>query len=802
METAKILMGKIESLLKKEDFVKALKVVEGKTAITTNLSSSPLYGKLLLLISKTYYFNKKYEESKNYLYKFELHYSNSTDKIDYIIQKFRLLLLEDKIEKVIALLDKSLENKRSEKEYYNLIFYKAKAHFWNGDYFKANHLLEKCQRYYLTNSDHYMLGLTLYMLGYVALQRAFYEHTEKYFNKALQSFKISRKSHQIGHTYKMLSVLNYRMGKYKEAKRAIALSERYFNRCSSRVNILDCQIARARIAMFESEYKKAEKLLLGTYDEAEKVNFKRVRALSAEFLGEIYYRSGNYEKALSYLREGFKVAQETAPRGDIAAEIPRRIGDVYIALGKTEKAEEMLEKAAKLCRHLGDKYELGCVYRAYALLAIENQDIDLARSYFNESIITLQMIKESFELASTYLVAAGEYNKWTKRDNINKKLKEELLENALSFAVEAVHLYKSINLEERAGSCKEIIKETENPSGMHLKHTQTRELIFNSKWLHGGIFVARSKETRKVVSRMKEVAGSNMPILITGETGTGKEVAAQFIHKISDRTNAPFVAVNCAAIQDNLFESELFGHREGAFTGASDDRIGLIEQADGGTLFLDEITELSSRNQAKFLRVLEDGKIRKVGENDEKEIDIRLISATNKPDRELRDSEELIRKDLYFRVAAELFILEPLRNRKQDIEALFAYYLNKNGNGNMIEPDVLDLLIQHKWPGNTRELVNLVKSIGIVAGKREIRVGDLPREIRNSLFSKPMLDTTHHVDIEDANPSKNPRLEKKKELLLASLERNFGNKTAAAKELGISRKTLYNYLKKLEVAAF
>jgi transcriptional regulator with PAS, ATPase and Fis domain len=317
------------------------------------------------------------------------------------------------------------------------------------------------------------------------------------------------------------------------------------------------------------------------------------------------------------------------------------------------------------------------------------------------------------------------------------------------------------------------------------------------------MFVARSKESRKVVSRMKEIAGSNISVLIAGETGTGKEIAARLIHKMSDRADGPFVAINCAAIQDNLFESELFGHREGAFTGASRDRTGLIEQADGGTLFLDEITELSNRNQAKLLRVLEDRKIRKVGKSDEKEIDIRLISATNKPAGKLRDSEELIRKDLYFRVAAEFLVLEPLRNRKQDIEPLFAYYLKKNGNKNLIEPSALDLLIEHMWPGNTRELVNIVKSVEIIAGKRMILATDLPREIRNSLFSETEAATSiNNGDIKEANSLKITKLAKKKDLLLSCLERNFGNKAAAARELGISRKTLYNYLSKLNIDEF
>ena len=793
MKAAKGVTEEIKSLLLREEYSKALKVVEERAVKVVGDSSSSLINEeLLLLISKTYYFNKRYEESKDYLAGFESRYSDSTGRVDYIIQKFKLLISENKAVEAIELLDKFLKNERPEKEYYELNFHLGQAHFWNGDYFEANHLLEKCYRYYLINSDNYMLGMTLYMFGYIAFQRGSLDDAESYFNKALRDFKISEMSHKIGNTYKMLSIVNYRSGRYEAAKETIDLSEGYFRKCSSKSNILNCRIVRARIAMFEGNYQEAEEFLLGTYEEAGKINFKRVRALSAEFLGELYYRGGGYEKALFYLKEAYKIALDTAPRGDIAAEVSRRLGDLYIALEEKEEAEEMLVKAETLCRHLGDKYELGCVYRAKALLAIGKQDIDLARSYFKESIFTLRSLNESFELATTYASAAGEYMLWGTRAGIREKLKRELLEDAVSFAADSEYIFSDIELPEMARRSRRLLEGIEKVTGKRSQAPSTEKIKFNPKWLKGDFLVARSKEMKDAAFKMKKAAVSGVPVLIAGETGTGKEVAARFIHKMSDRATEPFVTVNCAALHDGIFESELFGHKRGAFTGAFEDRVGLIEKANGGTLFLDEITELSGEQQAKLLRVLEERKIRRLGESSWRPVNIRLISATNRPAEGLIASGE-IRRDLYSRIAADLIVLKPLRERRKDIRALFAYYLGGNGNGHAIEPEALNLLKEYHWPGNVRELVNLTKSMEGYAGKRAIRVGDFPHTIRHSLFSE---SRAYNNGGNGTGEIKGVEVEKRRELILSVLKNNSGNKAAAARELGISRNTIYRYLKK------
>ena len=436
------------------------------------------------------------------------------------------------------------------------------------------------------------------------------------------------------------------------------------------------------------------------------------------------------------------------------------------------------------------------------LIAIKKNDIDLAMSFFNEGIVTLKLIKESFELAATYITAAREYKRWSNRENIEKGLKRELLKEARNFAVEATHLYSSIKLQDRALYRERLIKDIDKITGKDIRKVPSVNLSFNPGWLYGDNLVARSGEMKEIVSNVEQLAKTGISILITGETGTGKEVVARYIHKMSGRANGPFVAVNCASIPDSLFESELFGHRKGFFTGAFCDKKGLMEEADGGTLFLDEVSQLSDRQQAKLLRALEDRKIRRVGEVKERYIDIRILSASNEDIPDLLESGRL-RKDLYYRIAAENINIKPLRERKKDIEALFSYYLhNKNNDGYRVGEGVLQMLNKYHWPGNVRELVNLTSVLsGRKRENKTIFTDDIPIDIRD--FSLAELDGTGRTKGIRGRVllrSIKQNTVETRRLISSILEKHNGNKAAAARELGISRNTLYRRLNELGVS--
>ncbi len=302
------------------------------------------------------------------------------------------------------------------------------------------------------------------------------------------------------------------------------------------------------------------------------------------------------------------------------------------------------------------------------------------------------------------------------------------------------------------------------------------------------------------------VAPTDATVMILGETGTGKELIARNLHDRSRRAGGPFVPVNCGALPENLVESELFGHRKGAFTGADTNRKGLFEVANGGTLFLDEVGELDKSVQVKLLRFLESGEIRRVGENDPFRVDVRVLCATN---RDLRSmvADDTFREDLFYRLNAFEIALPPLRERRADVPLLARHllrrYAPKRGD-DTLTPEFLEALVAHDWPGNIRELANAIERATIMSGGGPIRPEHLPSSppARRpgstpgaSTGASSAVGGPHFVIPAEGSPSLRD-IEMK--YIQIVLEKHNGNKPAASRELGISLKTLYNKINQLQ----
>jgi DNA-binding NtrC family response regulator len=303
-----------------------------------------------------------------------------------------------------------------------------------------------------------------------------------------------------------------------------------------------------------------------------------------------------------------------------------------------------------------------------------------------------------------------------------------------------------------------------------------------------GPLIGDSPEMLEVVARLRRIAPSLAAVMLVGESGTGKEVAAQLLHTHSARASGPFVSVNCGAIPANLVEAELFGYERGAFTGAVRQHRGYFERASGGTLFLDEITEMPIDLQAKLLRVLESGRMVRVGGSEEIAIDVRIVTATNRPsDAAVRDRR--LREDLFYRLAVFLVRLPPLRHRGDDIELLAEAFLarlnRENGTAKRFEPASLAVARSQSWPGNVRELKNCVERSYVLSD-------DVVR-----LDVQPALDLSDNdVDTGDCVrvPIGMTMADAERELLLATLRHCGGNKRRTADVLGVSLKTVYNKL--------
>ena len=324
------------------------------------------------------------------------------------------------------------------------------------------------------------------------------------------------------------------------------------------------------------------------------------------------------------------------------------------------------------------------------------------------------------------------------------------------------------------------------------KERLQRRLVYEGQL---GELVGRSAALQGVFALIQQVAPSRASVLITGESGTGKEVVAQTLHKLSPRREGPFVAINCAALPETLMESELFGHEKGAFTGAAERRAGCFELAQEGTLLLDEIGEMQPATQAKLLRVLEDGRVRRLGAKSEVQVDVRVLAATNKVPEEAISRGEL-RQDLYYRLNVFHIPLPPLREHKEDLapiaEALLRD-LNKKHSCRVsgLAPAVFERFRQHDWPGNVRELRNVLERAVIVAGQGAIALAHLPADFSAPPAPPPPVgdkdSVTFRVGATVADAEKG--------LILKTLEHTGNNKTRAAEILGISLKTLHNKLK-------
>jgi DNA-binding NtrC family response regulator len=300
--------------------------------------------------------------------------------------------------------------------------------------------------------------------------------------------------------------------------------------------------------------------------------------------------------------------------------------------------------------------------------------------------------------------------------------------------------------------------------------------------------VTANQSMRMLLAKAKRIAETNLPVLLCGENGTGKEVFADYIHARSQRSTRPLVKINCASFPESLLDNELFGHEKGAYTGADSVFRGVFERSNGGTLFLDEVADMLPAIQAKILRALQNNEVRRIGGNDTITVDVRFITATNKNIVQLV-SDNGFREDLFYRMNAATLEIPPLRDRKEDIPLLVEYFLEElsraGGKELRVSGEVLNVLLSHHWPGNVRELKNTVSYAASLAGGNTIEAADLP----------PSLLPTDAA----GRPSRSPAasLADVERLMIASTLRQCGNnKRRAAQALNISRNTLYNKLKK------
>jgi DNA-binding NtrC family response regulator len=443
--------------------------------------------------------------------------------------------------------------------------------------------------------------------------------------------------------------------------------------------------------------------------------------------------------------------------------------------GRLLIVDDEVELKSALCETLADEgYDtVGASSGPEGLKALEKQDFDLLLSdLMMPGMDGIQLLRKALEI-DTNLVGIIMTGQGTIPSAV-----EAMKVGAFDYVLKPFDLKTMLPILERAMDVRRLRAEN-----VRLRQYVAR-LTFESPRYQ---MIGSGPAMQKVVQLIEKVAPTDATVLIRGESGTGKELVARALHHNSPRRGRPLVTVNCAALQETLLESELFGHEKGAFTGAVQAKPGLIEVAEGGTLFIDEVAEMAPALQAKLLRVLEDGHYRRVGGTKESNANVRVIAATNKPLEEEQKAGRF-REDLFYRLNVVSIDLPPLRERREDISALVEHFLTTRQFGKVcckVDPEAMRALQSYRWPGNIRELANVLERAQILAEDNLLTLGDLPETLQTAPppteVSSP--DTLNLHEMERRN-------------VQAALQRAKGNKVHAAKLLGITRRALYRLITK------
>jgi DNA-binding NtrC family response regulator/tetratricopeptide (TPR) repeat protein len=679
-------------------------------------------------------------------------------------------------------------------------------------------LIEGACRYYLNEIDraeerletalglatHYadskIKARVLIMLGLVAQTKGLHRAALEYFERAKDLCAANADRYGEAAAALNLGILLYRCGRLSAAETSIERAKAIFDRIEWRIGTCRCLLALGSISKCRAEFVRAVR----SYREAERIavsnGFARERALVYELIGDVHVERGRLSAADKCYRIGLSIAESIAPEGDIVVEIDRRIGDLLLAGGNGDSALPFLRDGLRLSRRLGDKLEQGAILRSLGRAAFARKARLRGRVLFRAAIRALRDGGCDFELARTHLVYAGlliDAAGVDPMEAFSANEHEELIDEAWSNAIEAGHLFGGMDVPLLKGAAARRLdaviarrRRTSHAAQPFGVGTRVVKISPAPESIVSKGFVAVSGAMLVLWEQSRFAAGFDRPVLVTGETGTGKELVARTIHSLSGRALKPFVALNCAAVPDHLFESEFFGHKKGCFTGALTDRIGFFEAADGGTLFLDEVGELTPLQQVKLLRVLQEGKIRRVGENVERPVDVRIISATNRNlDEKL--GKAALRDDFYYRINAEHINVPALRERREDIVPLMGYCLcggfrDAERRFVRIELSALRCLERYSWPGNVRELFAVLDRVKHVSNGEVITRAMLPERIRVS-SDESETGARERSAIASLKAS---------QLVRQALDQCGGNKSAAARRLGISRGTLYKQLRR------
>jgi transcriptional regulator with GAF, ATPase, and Fis domain len=669
--------------------------------------------------------------------------------------------------------------------------------------------LETAHSFFEFQNNDYEKGLVADRYGILQMQLSNYWESKKWLKRGLQVFEKFGRKQQVCRTLLNLGVTHYKSGDLTAATTVLKKSHAIGEAGNWPHRMVFTNIALANVLRMQRDYTESRQRLHTAYTQAQDLGYPREEALALEFLGDVYRDEGQYGQAKRFYARALAIGLVIAPKGDIVMEIHRRNGECLLAQGEFGEAVDELKKSIRMAQAQGDRFEEGVALRVMSEIKKEAGDLNAAEDFISQSVEILERIGARFEL--TLSLASWSELKIRQVDRASSHIPASLLlSQAWNHATKALDhsiFTKVIPLIEdcrhkvqrlskmRAG--QDLIERTHSIAGVKGSAIQSR-----------GVIVHQSSVMRDLLEMTDIFAGTDDPVLITGETGTGKELIARRLHQNSEQAAGKLVSVNVTTIAGTMFEREMFGHVRGSFSGADRDGIGFVGEADGGTLFLDEIGELPLDMQPKLLRLLQEGTYQAIGDPTERRAQIRIVAATN-ASLEEKVQQGTFRADLFYRLKVMVLELPPLRERYGDVPLLLRHFLSEAAGrqvevSNYFDLDSLDLLERHTWPGNIRELGVLARRAHIELRSRGRVQVAVQKEGGEAFWAKgpKEIPAEKKPDLEmeassgnDSSLTYNSANERAR--IVMAMDQSGGNRAEAAEALGMARSTLYRRMKKL-----